>query len=102
MKKVSGLAWLCVRLNDQSPEKNITSEPCFVIICCFFFLRSLMRFSSVTPSLRCQRFAISVFPTFAFSVLSCVHTQIPKNYVYEHFSWSSVVGTGEGDVTAAA
>lgn len=92
---MSGLAWLCVRLNDQSPEKN-SQVNLVSLLDVFFFLRSLRRFSSVPPSLRCQRFAVSVFPTFAFSVLSCVHTQIPKNYVYEHFSWSSLVGTGEG------
>lgn len=101
VKKVSGLAWLCVQLNDQSPEK-ISQVNLVSLLDVFFFLRSLRRFSSVPPSLRCQRFAVSVFPTFAFSVQSCVHTQSPKNYVYEHFSWSSVVGRGEGDVATAA
>lgn len=40
VKKVSGLAWLCVRLNDQSPEKNSQVNLVSLLDVFFFFDRS--------------------------------------------------------------
>lgn len=93
LKKVSGLAWLCVRLNDQSPEKNITCEPCFVIR--WFF------FSSIAQAffIRSPFSTMSAFCSFRFSYLRFFCSELCTHSDSEELRLRTLLmefGSGEG------